>query len=141
MKKLSLLLLLPFFMLFACSDDNNEEIEPKQDYTSFVVTNEKNETTTKGCVIGYKDGNTWVRIATLGDIVGNKESKETRVNFDNVKEVSLFIDYTGTDYTNSAVVVMTYTLEKNKKNILKIPYMYDGANIVKKDDPTKYPKE
>lgn len=128
-------------MLLSCSDDNSEEIELKQDYTSLVVTNEKNETTTKGCVIGYKNGDTWERVAALGDIVGNKESKEIRVDYNKITEVSLFRDYTGTDYTNSAVVVMSYTLEKNKKNILKTPYLYDGANIVKKDDPTKYPKE
>lgn len=116
-------------------------MEEEQNYTSFVVTHESGNYTTKNVVVGYKlpDG-TWKRLSAY-DVTGTVKSKETIIDFSVVKKITLFCDYPGTDYINSALIICDYEVKENINNIFFVPNLYDGSNIVKKNDNTKYPIE
>lgn len=138
MKKLSILLLFPLFMLFACSDDDNGKAEPKQDYTSFVFyTTEDVEL--PNCIIAYLDkDNNYKRIAELGILKQNIESREVVVENSNITDLYFFTTYMATsDELNRFDAV--YKLKKNTKNIFKLDRNTTGI-LVDRDDPKQAPQ-
>lgn len=132
--------ILLIFIIFSCSS-NKYDMDEIQDYTSFVVAHKSGNYTTKNVVIGYKlnDGK-WKRLSAY-DVVGITESKETVIDYNVVKHVVLFRDYQGADYVNYALIICEYDIKENVKNVLYIPDIYDGSNLVNKTDNTEYPIE
>lgn len=134
MKKLfTLLLILPF--VFSCSSDDNERaIEPTQDYTSFVFTQDAN-VPFENCIAAYLDDNKhYIKIADLGTIEPNKPSKEVKLENNDITSVYLFTDYNSVIRFNKA-----FELKKNKKNSFDL-YGVSGIKIEDKKDPTQYPQ-
>jgi len=143
MKKLSILLLLPFFI--ACSSDDNE-LDPtngKQDYTSFVIENTW-ENDCKNLVAGYKqEDNTLKKIENFGTLKAGAISKEIKVDFTKVKEILLF-EGELSDKTFSNILILTQykelKLEENKKNIYTMPSGMMQSTSIKHSDATQYPQ-
>lgn len=132
MKKLSLLFLLPI-LFFSCSSDDNDN-EPKQDYTSFVVSHNE-EVTLPNCIAAYKEGNEFLKIANLGELVKGKYSLEVRINNNSIKEIFIF-----SDYNNVIRFDDTYALKSGAKNNIVIKPHTKGILISDKTDPTQYPQ-
>lgn len=140
MKKLYIFLLLPFFIMFACSNDNNET-EPTQDYTSFIF--ELPSTVSydfPNCIAAYKKDNEFHTIAKLGTLSAIVPSKEITVTDESITEVYFFTDFGVMDAaTDGNRFDAIYKLSKNKKNIFHIEANTRGIHV-KKSDPTKYPQ-
>ncbi|SHG31514.1 hypothetical protein [Dysgonomonas macrotermitis] len=134
-----LLTILFAITLFACSSDENEPIVT-QDYTSFTIARETDNSITYNCVIGYQgsDG-IWIRVASLGDIKGKTESKEIIVDYAKIKEVYMFQDYYENGaYKETLIAVNPFVLKENIKNTFIISNNY-SIRTVNKDDPKQYP--
>lgn len=133
MKKLSLLFLLPI-LFFSCSSDDNDN-EPKQDYTSFVFMHNEPVVLTN-CVVAYLDNKEhFIKVATLGDLKQGVESKEIKIQDNNVKELYLFTDYISTRRLDAI-----YKLTIKTKNTFNIDQDTKGVLIEEKSDPKLYPQ-
>lgn len=138
MKKLSLLLLLPIF-LFSCSSDDNEadNIEPEQDYTSFtVVFNSSNAEMFTNWKAAYKnDKGEFIKIADVGHLKEGATSKEIKIDNNTPLEIFLFYNYVQESmYLRGE---KSYMLTKNKTNNIS----FEGKGItVNPKDPTQYPQ-
>jgi hypothetical protein len=134
MKKLFTLILLATLFV-SCSSDDDDNGEPKQDYTSFVFVSES-ISEMKSCVVGYKlSDNTYKKIADLGDFTKGVESKEIKITDNAIKEVYFFTYMGGTYRVRDA-----FKLEENKKNIFKLtPDLY-GVEVSSILDPYQYPQ-
>lgn len=131
MKKVFLFLLVFPFMFIGCEDD---EKEPIQDYTSFVVIN-KSEVSLPNVVAGYMAGDKYVKLASLGEIPGNDMSKEIIINDASVKSVYFFADYYQTIKINKE-----YKLKPNTKNTFTLSGDIETNGVNDKSDPTQYPQ-
>lgn len=80
MKKTIFLLLMFPLLFIACGSDDDDN-EPKQDYTSFTIKNGYiAEDPLFGIVVGWQDAEGyWHRIDSIGDIEKGKTSKEVRM--------------------------------------------------------------
>lgn len=127
--------------LFACSKDDDPNPIVTQDYTSFTVACETSSQTIRSCVAGYKgDDGIWVRVASLGDIVGKTESNEVKVDYSKVKEIYLFYDgYENGVYKKTVMIDLKYLLQEKKKNVFIVPYPIPIIDA-SKDNPNEYPQ-
>lgn len=131
MKKLLLLILiLPFFI--SCSDDENED--PTQDYTSFVFVN-NTDIDMPNSVVGYQVDGLWIKIADLGDLNKNKQSREIILDEYIAEDIYLF-----NDYISPRKADVAFKLKKNKLNTFKFPSDFRGVRVTDKSDPTQYPQ-
>lgn len=134
MKKLSLLFLLPI-LFFSCSSDDNDN-EPKQDYTSFVFMHNE-PITLNFCVVAYLDKNNhFIKIADLGTLKQNIPSKEVVVENESIREIYLF--QIGEDKAIRTDAV--FTLKKSKKNTFEITKDTRGIEIEDMKDSTQCPQ-
>lgn len=133
MKQLSLLLLLPFF--FSCSSDDKEadNIEPTQDYTSFVFVHNEPVNFINSVVGYYTKEGLCKKVAELGDLTQAKQSKEIKIENDNITELYFF-----TDYISPRRLDAVYKLKKNSKNIFEIDRNTSGITV-DKDNKQEYP--
>lgn len=132
MKKL-LYILFTITCFVACSSDD-EPVEPKQDYTSFMFE-QTVDNDLPNCIAAYKKNNKYYKLGNLGNLSKGKQSPEIRINDNSITEVYFFTDYNGVvrfDYT--------YTLKKNNKNIFKLTTGVGGIKITDKADPSQYPQ-
>ncbi len=126
----------------ACSsDDDNTDPEIPQNYTSFVVACETDAQVVKNCVLGYRgEDKIWIRVASLGDINGKKESKEITVDYAKTKDLTLFFDiYQDGVYSKTFADDNKYTLTENKKNKFIIASMF-SSHEVNKEKADQYPQ-
>lgn len=130
MKQILLLLLTLPVLLIACSDD-----EEKLDYTSFTFIYHANVKNFPNCVVGYKIGNEYKKLAELGDLAKDVPSKEVRIEDESINEIYLFSDYVGTIRFDDI-----YVLKKNRKNEFLIEESTRGIKIEDKLDSTQYPQ-
>lgn len=140
MKKLSLLLLFPFFMLFSCSDDN-EETQPKaqipqevaQDYTSFLFAlSENKDFKYTNCIAAYFDEKGYcLKLADIGEVSINQISKETKVNIDTLTRVYLFVDIENEkgDAVSLLRFEQPFILKKNYKNVYNLAKQTKLINV------------
>jgi len=122
-KLLTLLLIFPF--LISCSSDD-ENTEPTQDYTSFVVLqNSDTDLTLPNAVAGYytSDGKC-KKVADLGDLKKGVESKEIKVS-DDITYVYIFSDYPQI----ATKLDKKFELTKNKKNIITLTSDLYGITV------------
>lgn len=132
MKKL-LYILFTITCFVACSSDD-EPVEPKQDYTSFVVTIDASPTF-PNCVAGYKKDGKYYKLGDLGDLTKGKYSPEIRINDNSINEIYIF-----SDYMNVVRVDAIYKLKLNAKNTITIANGTGGIKVTNKSDPTQYPQ-
>lgn len=135
MKKLfAILLILPF--MFSCSSDDKERlIEPTQDYTSFVFA-QKVDNVLPNCIAAYLDADKhYIKIADLGTIEPNKESKEIKLENKDIKSIYLFTDYNGVIRVDK-----TFEVKSNTKNIFILTSEVGGIRVEDKKDSTQYPQ-
>lgn len=142
--KTLLYILFSVCILTACSsDNNNEEIEQSQDYTSFVIEN-TSKGDCKNLVAGYKlNDNTLKRIESFGALKAGATSKEVVVDYSKVKEILLF-EGELSDGLYSDILILTnykkFVLEENKKNAYTMPTTQTQLTHIKHSDPTQYPQ-
>lgn len=117
----------------ACSSDDDNE--PTQDYTSFVVIYNANIDKLPNCVSAYKKDGKFYKIAELGDLVKGKYSSEIIINNKSVNELYIF-----SDYMNVIRFDDVYELKMNKKNTITIKDGTDGIKVTDKSDPNQYPQ-
>lgn len=141
MKKL-LYILFAVCLFTACSSDDDDNTEPKQTYTSFVVTNNFSGTA-KNIVVGYRlsDG-TLKKVADVGDLESGKTSKEFNIDYSTIKALSLFYDAVKADGTigNTSPIFLDKSIQENEKNVLELPKGFMTDQIADKNDPTEYPQ-
>lgn len=133
MKKLFILLLLPFFI--ACSSDDNNE--PTQTYTSFTVTI-NSSSVFSNCVAGYKVDGKYKKLGDLGELTEGKTSPEIRLTDNSITEIYIFADLGGVSGIVRADAV--YTLTRNKKNSITVLKNTKGIQVTDTTDPTQYPQ-
>lgn len=122
MKKLLYTLLFITLAMTACSSDDDNE--PTQDYTSFVVTIDTSNKL-KNCVAGYytKNGDC-KKLGDLGELTRGVYSPEIRVNIDTLTRVYIF-----TNTTMPLRFKNPYILEKNKKNTITVANQTSGIGV------------
>ncbi|MDR1937315.1 MAG: hypothetical protein LBQ73_02290 [Tannerellaceae bacterium] len=135
MRKLFILILLP--TLLACS--KGDDPEPEQDYTSFTFVHHV-DATFPNCVVGYYRDGLCFKLAELGDLQRDKESKEFVVEDDDISDIYLFSDYYPYFIDGYWVIKFdaTYRIRNNKKNNFTISADTKGI-YVNKNDPVQYP--
>lgn len=136
---LTILLFLPLFI--SCSSDDDPEDQQIQTYTSVTIANERDEMTAKLCIIGYKDDNgKWIKAASISDINGRTESKETKIDYVKDREYYLFIEVFDNDgnYVKTYVNDNKYILVEKIKNKWIIPYVTIGYDV-NKNNSENYP--
>ncbi|MDH6309280.1 hypothetical protein M2451_001851 [Dysgonomonas sp. PFB1-18] len=123
MKKLFTLILLATLFV-SCSSDDDNDIEPKQDYTSFVVTVETSNVL-KNCVAGYytKDGKC-KKLGDLGELTKGVYSPEIRVDIDTLTRVYFFTNTTMWWRSKNP-----HILTKNQKNVIIIDNNTSGIEV------------
>lgn len=130
-KLLYLLLILPLFV--ACGSDDDDNVTPTQDYTSFTIMQNEIEDQ-QNTVVGYKlaDG-TYKKIAELGDLKKGVVSKEVKLADNSITEIYIFSDYNG-----GVRLAKSYKLIPRVKN----EFILSGGGIAftDKTDPTQYPQ-
>lgn len=131
MKKL-LLLLFIFPLFVACSDD--DEDEPKQDYTSFTLTN-NTTVDLRNVVIGYKTGENYIKVADLGNLNFKQTSKEVKIENKSIKELYVFADY-----LMSIKYEIVLNPKNNIKNVFSLPSGLKVYKVTDKNDPKQYPQ-
>lgn len=131
MKKL-LLLLFIFPLFVACSDD--DEDEPKQDYTSFTLTN-NTTVDLRNVVIGYKTGENYIKVADLGNLNFKQTSKEVKIENKSIKELYVFADY-----LMSIKYEIVLNPQNNIKNVFSLPSGLKVYKVTDKNDPKQYPQ-
>ncbi|BES63085.1 hypothetical protein DCPSUM001_33290 [Dysgonomonas capnocytophagoides] len=97
--------------------------------------------TAKLCIIGYKDDNgKWIKAASISDINGRTESKETKIDYVKDREYYLFIEVFDNDknYVKTYVNDSPYILLEKIKNKWIIPYIY-SSSIINKNSTENYP--
>ena len=130
MKKLLLLLLTATLFIGCSSDDDNE---PTQDYTSFVVTNSSKEVALPNVVVGCLIDGKYEKIATIERLEANQTSEEIVIN-SSVKGIYFFSDFMGGIKINKE-----FAISQNKKNNIILSGDMQTVRITDKTDPTQYP--
>ncbi len=133
---LILILTLPLFI--ACSND--KEDEPTQDYTSFTFVYHADVISFPNCVVGYKVGDEYKKLAELGDLAKDIPSKEVIVDDESIEEIYLFTDYTASIFYVGVRFDDIYTIKKNKKNEFLIKEDTRGIPFTDKNNPLEYPQ-
>ncbi len=133
--------ILPIFILFtifSCSNDKDEDMDEKQDYTSFVVTVDKRVPETMifpNCIAAYKKDNKYYIIENFGSLSSKTASREIIIKDKTIKEVYVFSDY------NSVIRFdIVFNVENNIINQFNIDYNTKGIHVNDKSDPTQYPQ-
>lgn len=147
MKKLSILLLLPFFIACSSGDNELDNIKPElpkeevQDHTSVVFVYDRDiEINFTECVAGYYTADKiWLKLGDLGTISPTQISKEIKIDIDTLQHIYIFMnaELKGADFSIHQRTKEPFVIKKNYKNVFN--FANKEYESIVGDAPWNYP--